>query len=854
MFLVLVLISSMVTDSAWIFSLIRTLWIPMLDYRPYLFWLRISWGFYIIQYQAIALFLESLVAQSSQLKLRQKIFILISCGFVLFDLGIALLNFNCIQTSDRPPIEFFIRNLQNFYMLLVVMIPSLLLTIWKLRSTKLPRILRKQVKILLPAFIIPAWVSDLLQTFPLAFNPHWATNSYAAMCLSTLLITIAAFFCARKVITLRFLNLQSHVQSETKFNFVDGFKSVLEQLSHATNISELGHITQTLFKEAFGIPQVKTTLHIRKKSSTEHASEPFQQQNSLATTVENFMESNNGEVYEHIRSLKILIHDEIAFSSFYEKDAKYTMPLKFLEAINADIFLPIYEKQNMIAYIVVDRYAQPDKFYGDVERDEMIVFSSYLSNIINLLQNRNLEMLIHQEKELKEELYNKHQEINQYKESIRSFLRTNKQKEIGIIFYKSRRFVFANKAAKEMVPININTQNGHPLTKELKQLAHQVEEYKSPQTRFTVDTDGKKLVIAGVPNLEQNNVIITIYYPEISDLIKRQVDLLNDPTQWDFLLYLETTESGKLINQLIPSSGELMLNFKIALLKTALSKKAILLEMPEEDLGSIIEILHHISLRETIHTLKLQAPSTNNETAIKLFGISNVYGIALKTKPLLEQLNDSGTLFIQNIHFLDLETQEYLAEFIRYGLFRIFKSDQKIPSNVRIICSTNQNLQTRVHEGTFSKSLFNELKAMSLVMPSLLTLPEHELTTLADGFTEQAIKSNDLKSLLELSDRDHSKISHTRPMSLQELKGRIQQLLIKKSKENQIQNETHFDPGYQLSDPQLVEAARLGKHALRDPRLMNMLWNKFKSQSKIAEFLVVNRSSVNRRCKEFNLE
>ena len=53
----------------------------------------------------------------------------------------------------------------------------------------------------------------------------------------------------------------------------------------------------------------------------------------------------------------------------------------------------------------------------------MLVFASYLSNIINLLQNRNLEMLIQQEKELKEELYSKHQEINQYKESIRSFLR-----------------------------------------------------------------------------------------------------------------------------------------------------------------------------------------------------------------------------------------------------------------------------------------------------------------------------------------------------------------------------------------------------------------------------------------------
>ena len=45
-------------------------------------------------------------------------------------------------------------------------------------------------------------------------------------------------------------------------------------------------------------------------------------------------------------------------------------------------------------------------------------------------------------------------EINQYKESIRSFLRGAHHKDIGIIFYKSRHFVFGNKAAKELITIN----------------------------------------------------------------------------------------------------------------------------------------------------------------------------------------------------------------------------------------------------------------------------------------------------------------------------------------------------------------------------------------------------------------
>ncbi|MDR3550270.1 MAG: hypothetical protein P4L31_02570 [Candidatus Babeliales bacterium] len=57
----------------------------------------------------------------------------------------------------------------------------------------------------------------------------------------------------------------------------------------------------------------------------------------------------------------------------------------------------------------------------------------------------------------------------------------------------------------------------------------------------------------------------------------------------------------------------------------------------------------------------------------------------------------------------------------------------------------------------------------------------------------------------------------------------------------------------EITDPQLIAASRLGKHALRDPQIMGLLWSKFNNQNKIATFLGVNRSSVNRRCKEYNL-
>jgi len=55
------------------------------------------------------------------------------------------------------------------------------------------------------------------------------------------------------------------------------------------------------------------------------------------------------------------------------------------------------------------------------------------------------------------------------------------------------------------------------------------------------------------------------------------------------------------------------------------------------------------------------------------------------------------------------------------------------------------------------------------------------------------------------------------------------------------------------SSAELQLAAQLGKDALKDVQLMKSLWKKLGSQTKIAEILGVNRSSVSRRCKDYNL-
>ena len=106
---------------------------------------------------------------------------------------------------------------------------------------------------------------------------------------------------------------------------------------------------------------------------------------------------------------------------------------------------------------------------------------------------------------------------------------------------------------------------------------------------------------------------------------------------------------------------------------------------------------------------------------------------------------------------------------------------------------------------------------------------------------------------MELTEKDKIKLTHNRPASIHEFKEKIKNMLINKSKKNHIYDEVHFDPAYNINDPDLAQAARLGKHALRDAKIMTMLWNKFKSPTKIAALLGVNRTTVYRNMKELNI-
>lgn len=275
--------------------------------------------------------------------------------------------------------------------------------------------------------------------------------------------------------------------------------------------------------------------------------------------------------------------------------------------------------------------------------------------------------------------------------------------------------------------------------------------------------------------------------------------------------------------------------------------------MSEEDLLPAVEIIHHISLRETLHTIRLTAPEKNQEVAMTLFGINPLLDKE-QSAGILEQLNRIGTVFIQNVDYLALETQEALAKYIRYGYFYKFQSEHKIFSNVRIICSSHQDLLACAQEGKFSKLLYNELEKAAMIMPSLNSLTEAEIKELASGFASQLQTPEEYKNLLGFTEKEKLRLVNNRPLSLTEFKEKVRQLIKQKAHHLSLNAGAALNTSYSDAEPEIADAVRLGKKALKDQKIMTMLWTKFKSQSKIANLLGANRSTINRRCQEYNLK
>ncbi|MDA8171399.1 MAG: sigma-54 dependent transcriptional regulator [Nitrospiraceae bacterium] len=147
--------------------------------------------------------------------------------------------------------------------------------------------------------------------------------------------------------------------------------------------------------------------------------------------------------------------------------------------------------------------------------------------------------------------------------------------------------------------------------------------------------------------------------------------------------------------------------------------------------------LHYTSLRADKPFIPIDCTTIPSELMeSELFGHEKgAFTGAFGVKTGLIEMAGGGTVFFDEVGDLDFSLQKKLLRFLQEKEIRKIGGKDKIQVDVRIIASTNKNLEELVASGEFRADLFYRLNVITINMPALRERKE-DIELLASHFLE----------------------------------------------------------------------------------------------------------------------
>jgi two-component system nitrogen regulation response regulator NtrX len=226
---------------------------------------------------------------------------------------------------------------------------------------------------------------------------------------------------------------------------------------------------------------------------------------------------------------------------------------------------------------------------------------------------------------------------------------------------------------------------------------------------------------------------------------------------------------------------------------------------------------------------------------------------------LLEQAH-GGILFFDEIADMPLGTQSKILRVLVDQQFQRVGGADKVRVDLRVISSTNKDLQQEIEDGRFREELYHRLNVVPISVPSLETRRE-DIPELALHFIADFNKSQGLP-LRVLSDESVALLQTMRwPGNVRQLKNVIERILILGPENGTVEaaelpsNEgsSSDDGGFGLSSNLATLPLREARELFEREYLMTQI-NRFGGNiSRTASFVGMERSALHRKLKSLNV-
>jgi transcriptional regulator with PAS, ATPase and Fis domain/CHASE2 domain-containing sensor protein len=147
---------------------------------------------------------------------------------------------------------------------------------------------------------------------------------------------------------------------------------------------------------------------------------------------------------------------------------------------------------------------------------------------------------------------------------------------------------------------------------------------------------------------------------------------------------------------------------------------------------------------------------------------------AIKTKAGRFEQAHNGTMFLDEIGDIELQSQVKLLRVIQEGEFERLGGVNKIKVDVRLIAATHRDLSEMVRKGTFREDLFYRLNVIPIMLPPLRDRKE-DIEPLCDFFVKQNASKGNNKKVNRISSAAMNRIkSYAWPGNIRELENAIE--------------------------------------------------------------------------------